>query len=471
MMAALLPWISVPVLAATDINLAGFNFGQDVGTADIDPWWYTTSNRTFSIRDDVTITGTTTPNGNVTFNVSSGVTVEYSASITAAANRIIINGGGTFNMISGTITGTLPTSNGLITVSGANTTVNINGGTVSLTAANGMAGAMPAILLENNTRVTLGGTGSITLNTGAVAGANAIRAPSTSTGSVITVSGGSITAPGASTAIQTGGAALNISGGIISAPGTGTTAWNGTVVVNSETVAGGGDVVISGGTIEATAANGRAINISEGQPRTVTVSSGIVRATENNGVAINSMGSGNRTINIIGGTITGGGGTGAAIRNAGSGTFSVRYGVSVTGVTDGSAAGGATVNIGGTNHTVAAENTAITVNAGTPPAGQMFSHWTAVPSVVFSPDAQTATASFPMPASIVSVTANWVNLPAPTAAQFTHNLTDVRTFNNSQQGVTVTPAAGMGAVTVYYTGTSGTTYGPYTTPPANARTY
>jgi uncharacterized repeat protein (TIGR02543 family) len=65
------------------------------------------------------------------------------------------------------------------------------------------------------------------------------------------------------------------------------------------------------------------------------------------------------------------------------------------------------VGSGGTTSGQRTQNTTVTLNPGTAPAGQMFSHWTASPSVSFSPNAQTANASFTMPAGPITVTANW----------------------------------------------------------------
>lgn len=56
----------------------------------------------------------------------------------------------------------------------------------------------------------------------------------------------------------------------------------------------------------------------------------------------------------------------------------------------------------------------VTINAGTPPAGQQFSGWTASPSVAFA-NASSANTTFTMPASAVSVTANFTAIPVVNA--------------------------------------------------------
>jgi len=49
----------------------------------------------------------------------------------------------------------------------------------------------------------------------------------------------------------------------------------------------------------------------------------------------------------------------------------------------------------------------VSLNAGTAPAGETFVNWTASPSVTFTPNANGAAATFPMPSNDVTVTANW----------------------------------------------------------------
>ncbi|MCL2223865.1 MAG: CotH kinase family protein [Defluviitaleaceae bacterium] len=57
----------------------------------------------------------------------------------------------------------------------------------------------------------------------------------------------------------------------------------------------------------------------------------------------------------------------------------------------------------------------IIINAGTPPAGQMFTGWTISPAIVTIPDAHSRVASFTMPESNVTVTASFApfNMTAP----------------------------------------------------------
>jgi Leucine-rich repeat (LRR) protein len=84
-----------------------------------------------------------------------------------------------------------------------------------------------------------------------------------------------------------------------------------------------------------------------------------------------------------------------------------------------------TVN-GGTGATGAgsyAAGATVSITAGTAPAGQVFSHWTASPSVTFA-NANSASTSFTMPANAVTVTANFAAVvpPAPDP-----DLTDIYT--------------------------------------------
>ncbi len=60
--------------------------------------------------------------------------------------------------------------------------------------------------------------------------------------------------------------------------------------------------------------------------------------------------------------------------------------------------------------------------------------------------------------------------PNATAAQYTLT-NNAQTYNGSARAVTVTPASGAGAATVYYTGTGSTTYAKSTTAPTNAGSY
>jgi uncharacterized protein YjdB/Leucine-rich repeat (LRR) protein len=77
------------------------------------------------------------------------------------------------------------------------------------------------------------------------------------------------------------------------------------------------------------------------------------------------------------------------------------YAVTVSSVGSGASGGG--------NYAAGAT---VSINAGTAPAGYTFSYWSASPSVTFA-NANLASTSFTMPASAVTVTANFVATPGP----------------------------------------------------------
>jgi hypothetical protein len=334
------------VIDLAAIIAAGFNPSSGTG------WTYNPNiNRTFTITGDVTITGEGRINdlpGSpiVTFNISPGVTATSTATFTGAhglSDRIVITGGGTFDMTGGTIAGTagnvaqgdsgfvsltgntkmnisgtasitsesitasrntiLVTTGGKLTIGdggivegischvinvmGADSSVEINGGTVRLT---NVTTDVAAILLADGANATLT-TGSITLARGTgtiLAGTNAIRAEE---GSVIDIRGGTITA-GGGTAIRTGGAALNVSDGTI-------TSTNIAIEVNSS--ANPGNIAITGGTITGGGgANGAAISVSGGttNSRTLTIGSDATL----NGMGLRVAGNTNLEINTHNGT-------------------------------------------------------------------------------------------------------------------------------------------------------------------------
>jgi hypothetical protein len=92
-----------------------------------------------------------------------------------------------------------------------------------------------------------------------------------------------------------------------------------------------------------------------------------------------------------------------------------------------------------------AADTAVTITAGTPPSGQIFNGWTITPAVTFtSGSLLTPTATFTMPAQVVTATANF------TATTVTFNPTST-TINdgNLSQSVTVQGTA-TGNIAVSY---------------------
>jgi len=78
-----------------------------------------------------------------------------------------------------------------------------------------------------------------------------------------------------------------------------------------------------------------------------------------------------------------------------AGTPVTKYTVTLNG-------GGAGASGGGSY----APGATVTINAGTAPTGQTFSHWTAVPAVTFA-NANASSTTFVMPSNAVTLTANW----------------------------------------------------------------
>ena len=83
----------------------------------------------------------------------------------------------------------------------------------------------------------------------------------------------------------------------------------------------------------------------------------------------------------------------------------IKYGVTVT---DG------TATVSGTGISKAAEGTTITLTANTAPSGQMFDKWEVVSGSITLADANSATTTFTMPASSVSVKATYKDKPVTT---------------------------------------------------------
>lgn len=122
-----------------------------------------------------------------------------------------------------------------------------------------------------------------------------------------------------------------------------------------------------------------------------------------------------------------------------------------------------TVINGNAANTLAAVGEMVTITAETAPKGKVFNRWTSRDGVNFA-DANSTVTTFVLPAKNTTVTAEYKDLilPQATKSQLTYSLTD-KTYNSKAQGVTVTPKAGVGNVTVKYNGSA--------TVPQNAGTY
>lgn len=70
-----------------------------------------------------------------------------------------------------------------------------------------------------------------------------------------------------------------------------------------------------------------------------------------------------------------------------------------------------TVNGGNASLNQATQGQAVTITAGTPPAGQRFASWTATPHVAIS-NPSNPTTTFTMPNNAITITANWEIIPA-----------------------------------------------------------
>jgi len=242
----------------------------------------------------------------LTANAVAQNTINLSTTNTSLAGQWTV-ASNVFTILDGanvTITGTSGTNERRIAIA-ANATVNItlDGATITTLIASN-----PAILLNNNSNVTLTLVGTNTLRGGQSRAA--IHVPVGTTLTISDESTGNLTATGGSSSAGIGGSNVDGArdGGII-------TIHSGTITATGSTAAGigggnggaGGTVTINGGTVTATSSTAAGIGGGyDGAGGTVTITGGVVTATGGShgagiGGGFQSAG-GNVTIN--GGTVT-----------------------------------------------------------------------------------------------------------------------------------------------------------------------
>ena len=94
-----------------------------------------------------------------------------------------------------------------------------------------------------------------------------------------------------------------------------------------------------------------------------------------------------------------------------------------------------------------AQGATVSINAGTAPAGQQFSHWTASPTVTFA-NANNANTTFTMIGEAVTVTANFVPLPTVPLPTITLNPTGTTINNTNLSRIINVGGTATGAITV-----------------------
>ena len=224
----------------------------------------------------ITVSGTTTKvtSANVT---SSAGTIVVASSGTATEERLAITGG--------TVENTANNASARAVYNASTGAMTISGGTVSATNGNAV---------NNNS------TGAITINGGTVentaASANARAVYNNSTGAM-TISSGTVSA-------NTGVAVYNNSTGKITVSGTATKVSSANVTSTSGTIYNyGGEIEMTGGTVENTATDANARTVYNASTRAATISGGTVSATSS-GTAVYNNSTG--TVIVNGGTVTGG---------------------------------------------------------------------------------------------------------------------------------------------------------------------
>jgi len=287
----------------------------------------------------ITVSGTAkVTSANVT--TTSG-TINIANSGTATDPRLVIEGGTVENTSTGT--------NGRAIYNVSTGTVNISGGTVSVTTG-------VAVYNANTGKITVSGTAKITsadANTSLNSGTIVIANSETATDARLEITGGivEVTSTGSNgKAIYNGSTgAVNISGGTVSATTGkavhsnyfGKITVSGTAKITSANVNNTSGTIyiattsgtatdarleITGGTVENTASlqsyDARVVyNASSG---TVTISGGTVQTTGDSSYVVNNASTG--VVNISGGTIQTTGGSARAVNNNSTGTVNISGG-------------------------------------------------------------------------------------------------------------------------------------------------
>ncbi len=410
--------------------------------------------------DTVTVTGTVTDAAStLMLSIDEGVTVVWTASITAAADYedvlVNLNSSGTFEMKSGEITatkGTAITGSGNVTITGGTVTsanqhytiyvnstasnLTVSGGTIKTTYADNNSGAV-AIKTDANTTIFSGdcqveatGAGfNVAVDAkGDVEVKNsaqilAVKGISITAAGNVAVSGGTVSsslysaikAIGASSAVTVSGGTVSNSAptkeySVINMTNANNTAENVTVSGTGQVLAQGegstacaiktsGGVAVNGGTVSAT--RGTSI-YADGSSSTVTISGGTVSntATVSENPVIYMDNTANTANNI---TI----GASGAVQANGTGDVAVRtYGsVTSSGTMTGKIAYAVTVNNGTADAAFAAQGDTVGITAATQ-FGQQFLAWQ-IDRGNITPAAQEANTTFTMPESTVELTATY----------------------------------------------------------------
>ena len=376
--AALLP--NSILMAQTPIDLKDYNV-----IASDPPYWSCNGSGGYTITESVTVIYTgVTPLPALTFNISSGATVQWTATATTALSGtntyfVTITGSGTLELSSCTVSSTTGTSGVFnltgsgttvtigegasvvsgrsgypIQISGNSVTVNVNsGGSVESDASNSNA----AVLVANNVpdvTINVDGGSIISVNSGyAISDGSVFDNTPIANSTQITIHSGAITA-GTACAIRSGFSTsiVTINGGIIS-NAAGNNA-NPAIYMNGGLIE---NVVVNGGTVQSASAAGYAIQTT-GEVR---VTDGLVSAM--NGRAINLVGT-NSKATVTGGTVRTTG-TGTAISTATTNPETVtNASIEVTGGTVASS-GGFALNITGANSKVNVSGNATVSTAAT----------------------------------------------------------------------------------------------------------
>ncbi|MCL2563294.1 MAG: S-layer homology domain-containing protein [Oscillospiraceae bacterium] len=184
-------------------------------------------------------------------------------------------------------------------------------------------------------------------------------------------------------------------------------------VTQTVNVLGAGTFYMSDGFITNTSDGSVALQISDGI--TLNVNSGTIGTTGNNSTSIQTTGAAN--VNINDGTISATGSNSLVIWADATTNLSITGGTVIGDILIGATTYFVVTLAAGTDATgggLHAQGSTVNITAGTPPTGQVFSHWSASPAVTFD-DADSPNTSFTMPNSAVTATAHWATPPTITA--------------------------------------------------------
>jgi hypothetical protein len=230
-----------------------------------------------------------------------GATVYINGTLTAVKRGLSAGGNSTINVNGGTVTASGEEGYGIY--ANNNSTVNMTGGTVTASGLNGYG-------------IHVQGSSTLNMSDGSVTATGASGRGINANGSTVNMNGGTVTASdmsGYGIHVQNS-STLNMSDGSVTATGTsgiGICANGSTVNMNSGTVTASGEssygiyaisgstVYVSGGTVTASGTGSRGIYATDS---TVNMSGGTVTASSTSGRGIFAQSS--STLNMTGGTVT-----------------------------------------------------------------------------------------------------------------------------------------------------------------------